>query len=51
MEKGLHGVDHGAEFVCAWSPPTMSGGAAGVDEDLQDRYLVGAYFSVRIQSG
>ena len=34
MEKGLHGVDHRVEFVCARSPPAMSGGAARVDENL-----------------
>ncbi len=45
MEKGLHDIDHCAELIGTRSPPSVSGGATGIDQDLQDLLFVETYFA------
>ena len=40
MEKGLHNIDHRADFIDCRSPTAMSGGASGVHKNLQNLFFV-----------
>ena len=50
MEKRLHDLDHCVQLVRLWSPSSVSGGAAGVHEHLQNLFFVATYLAGGLQT-
>ena len=46
MEEIFQDIDHRAQLVDFWSPSSVSGGAARVYKNLENRFLVGTYAAI-----